>query len=64
MEGKSMSYETPRLIIYGSVHALTLQSSGNSGSDPCRFNDPRDEYKQTGPSDLIQGQANLATCSA
>ena len=57
-----MSYEAPRLIIHGSVQALTLQSSGNSGEDPCRYNDARDEYKQTGTSDLILGQANLATC--
>ena len=56
-------YEAPRLIVHGSVETLTLQS-GNSGSDPCRYNDPRDEYKQTGVADLIQGQANLATCVA
>jgi len=57
-------YEAPRLIVHGSVETLTLQSSGNSGNDPCRYNDPRDEYKQTGVADLIQGQANLATCVA
>ena len=56
-------YESPRLIVHGSVEALTLQS-GNDGNDPCRFNEPRDEYKQTGTADLIQGQANLATCVA
>jgi hypothetical protein len=59
-----MSYEAPRITVLGSVQELTLQSSGNSGNDPCRSNDPRDVFKQTGPSDLIQGQANLATCSA
>jgi hypothetical protein len=58
------TYEAPRLIVHGSVEALTLQSSGNSGNDPCRYNEPRDEYKQTGTADLIQGQANLATCVA
>jgi hypothetical protein len=58
-----MHYEAPRLIIHGSVAELTLQSSGNDGEDPCRFNDPRDEYKQTGAADLILGQANLTTCT-
>jgi len=57
-----MPYEAPRLNIHGTVEELTLQSSGNSGNDPCRFNDPRDEYKRTGLADLILGQANLATC--
>jgi hypothetical protein len=57
-------YEAPRLTVHGSVEQLTLQSSGNDGNDPCRFNDPRDTYKQTGTADLIQGQANLATCVA
>jgi hypothetical protein len=59
-----MSYEAPRITVLGSVQALTLQSSGNSGEDPCRSNDPRDTNKQTGPADLILGQANLATCAA
>ena len=59
-----MQYEAPRLIVHGSVHALTLQSSGNDGEDPCRYNNARDEYKQTGVADLILGQANLATCTA
>jgi len=54
-------YEPPRLIVHGSVETLT-QASGNSGNDPCRYNDPRDDYKQTGVADLIQGQANIATC--
>jgi hypothetical protein len=59
---KQDPYEPPRLIVHGSVETLTLQSSGNDGNDPCRYNDPRDAYKQTGVADLIQGQANLATC--
>jgi hypothetical protein len=58
-----MQYEAPRLIVHGSVEALTLQSSGNDGNDPCRDNPPRGD-KQTGPADLILGQANLATCVA
>ena len=58
-----MQYEAPRLIVHGSVHALTLQSSGNDGEDPCRYNNARDEYKQTGVADLILGQANLHTCA-
>jgi len=58
-----MSYEPPRLTVHGGVRALTL-GSGNSGNDPCRYNDPRDEYKHTGLADLILGSANLATCSA
>ena len=59
-----MRYEAPRLIVHGSVESLTLQSSGNDGNDPCRYNEARDEYKQTGTSDLILGQANLTTCVA
>jgi len=58
-----VKYEAPRLIVHGSVEELTL-ASGNDGNDPCRFNEPRDEYKQTGAADYIQGQANLATCVA
>lgn len=58
-----MAYTAPRLVVHGSVESLTLQSSGNSGNDPCRFNNPRDTYKQTGAADLIQGEANLATCT-
>jgi hypothetical protein len=56
-----MAYTAPRLVVHGSVESLTL-ASGNDGNDPCRFNNPRDTYKQTGAADLIQGQANLATC--
>ena len=56
-----MTYEAPRLIMHGSVEDLTL-ASGNSGNDPCRYNDPRDEYKQTGLADLILGQANSSPC--
>jgi hypothetical protein len=59
-----LHYEAPHLFVHGSVHALTLQSSGNDGEDPCRFNEPRDDYKQTGAADLILGQANLTTCAA
>ena len=54
-----MPYEPPTLIVHGSVESLTL-----AGSDPCRYNEPRDSYKQTGESDLIQGQAGLVTCVA
>lgn len=57
-----MNYESPRFIVHGSIESLTL-ASGNDGDDPCRFNKPRDENKQTGAADLIQGQANLATCT-
>lgn len=57
-----MSYEAPRLFVHGSVETLT-RGSGNSGNDPCRFNDPRDTFKQSGPADFIQGQANLQTCT-
>ena len=52
------AYECPRVFTIGDFRELTL------GNDPCRFNDPRDVYKQTGAADYIQGQANLATCSA
>jgi hypothetical protein len=55
-------YQAPQLYVHGSVEELTA-ASGNDGNDPCRFNKPRDSYKQTGPADYIQGQANLATCS-
>jgi hypothetical protein len=56
-------YERPRLVVLGSFANLT-QESGNDGEDPCRFNEPRDTNKQTGPADYILGQANLTTCSA
>lgn len=60
-----MKYVAPRLIVHGSVQALTLESpQPNDGNDPCRFNKPRDEYKQTGAADYILGQANLTTCAA
>lgn len=55
------SYESPVIADYGSLFALTA-ASGNDGNDPCRFNEPRDEFKQTGTADLIQGEANLTTC--
>ena len=54
-------YETPQLLVLGSVAELTFEGDGN---DPCRFNKPRDTYKQTGQADLILAQASLATCSA
>jgi len=56
-----MTYRAPTITDHGSLIALT-RASGNDGNDPCRINDPRDGYKQTGAADLIQGQANLATC--
>jgi hypothetical protein len=56
----STTYERPVLVVLGRVEELTLAGDGN---DPCRDNPPRG-YKQTGPADFIQGQANLATCSA
>lgn len=56
-------YQRPQLLVLGSVAELTF-ASGNDGNDPCRWNNPRNTFKQTGPADLIQGQANLATCSA
>lgn len=55
-------YESPRLYVHGDVGKLTA-ASGNDGNDPCRFNNPRGTYKQTGAADLIQGEANLTTCS-
>lgn len=55
-----MSYDAPRLVVHGKIEMLTLQGDGN---DPCRFNKPRDEFKQTGVADLIQGQATLQTCT-
>lgn len=61
-----MSYEAPRLIVHGSIETLTLAGSLPQGNDPCRFNKPRDTYKQTGASDMIQGNPNqngLATCT-
>jgi len=55
-----MEYEAPSFIVHGSIESLTLLGDGE---DPCRYNPPRDEFKQTGAADLIQGQANLATCT-
>jgi hypothetical protein len=64
MEQRSLTpYEAPQLVELGDFRDLT-RASGNSGNDPCRFNNPRDVFKQTGLADFIQGQANLATCSA
>jgi hypothetical protein len=53
-------YTAPRITDHGSLVDLTA-ASGNDGNDPCRDNPPRG-FKQTGPADLIQGQANLQTC--
>jgi hypothetical protein len=58
----SAVYEKPVLVVLGAVKDLTF-ASGNSGNDGCRWNPPRETFKQTGPADLIQAQANLATCS-
>lgn len=59
-----MSYEAPRLTVHGPIQSLTLQQGGPpNGNDPCRFNNPRDTFKQTGAADLIQGQAALQTCT-
>jgi hypothetical protein len=52
-------YEPPQLQIVGDFRELTL-----AGNDPCRWNDPRQAYKQTGLADFIQGGANVANCSA
>jgi hypothetical protein len=56
-------YEAPQLRELGDFRDLT-RASGNSGNDSCRFNNPRDAYKQTGLADFIQGSANLSACSA
>jgi hypothetical protein len=56
-----MNYEAPHIFDHGSLAKLTAQS-GNDGNDPCRDNPPRG-FKQTGPADFIQGNANLTTCS-
>jgi hypothetical protein len=55
------SYRAPTITDHGSLIALT-QASPNDGNDPCRDNNPRDTFKQTGNADYIQGQANLGTC--
>lgn len=57
-----MSYEAPRLVVHGSIESLTLQAVPN-GNDPCRFNNPRNSFKQTGLADLIQGNAALQSCT-
>jgi hypothetical protein len=56
-----IEYSAPRISDYGTLVELTA-ASGNSGNDPCRDNPPRGP-KQTGAADLIQGNANLATCA-
>ena len=55
-------YERPKVTVMGGFRELTF-ASGNGGNDPCRFNNPRGTFKQTGAADFIQGQANLTTCS-
>lgn len=65
-KGQTMSYEAPRLTVHGSIESLTQLSPPSpvdGGSDPCRFNKPRD-LKQSGTSDFILGQASLSTCTA
>ena len=60
------TYEPPQLTVLGSFSELTLQKPGGpipDGNDPCRFNNPRGVYKQTGTSDFIQGNAALQTCA-
>jgi hypothetical protein len=59
--GKLMTYCAPTITDHGSLLALT-QASPNDGEDPCRFNEPRNEFKQTGNADYILGQSNLGTC--
>jgi hypothetical protein len=61
-KGSPVSYSAPRIFDHGTLVELTAQSPiGNDGNDPCRDNPPRGP-KQTGPADLIQGNANLQTC--
>jgi hypothetical protein len=61
-KGRLIDYSAPRIYDHGTLVELTGQNqTGNSGNDPCRDNPPRGP-KQTGPADLIQGNANLQTC--
>jgi hypothetical protein len=61
-KGNLIAYSPPRIFDHGTLVELTAQSPiGNDGNDPCRDNPPRGP-KQTGPADLIQGNANLQTC--
>jgi hypothetical protein len=62
----SNQYERPRLFVLGGFSELTQQEPGGpipDGNDPCRYNDPRGTFKQTGNSDFLQGNAALETCS-
>lgn len=62
----SQHYERPELFVLGSFSDLTLQQPGGpipDGNDPCRYNNPRATYKQTGLADYLQGNAALQTCS-
>ena len=52
-----MRYERPKLTLLGKFTDLT-----RAGNDPCRDVGPHGT-KQTGPADLVQGQAELMTCS-
>jgi hypothetical protein len=58
---KQDPYEATAADRAGSVETLTCSPPGmTERSLPVQR--PRDAYKQTGVADLIQGQANLATC--
>jgi hypothetical protein len=62
----SKAYEPPNLAVLGSFHELTLQKPGGpipNGNDPCRYNNPRGVFKQTGTADYIQGNAALQSCA-
>jgi hypothetical protein len=58
----SNQYERPRLFVLGGFSELTLGPIPD-GNDPCRYNSPRDTFKQTGAADYLQGNAALETCS-
>ena len=60
------NYQRPELFVLGGFHELTMQKPGGpipDGNDPCRYNNPRNTFKQTGLADWIQGNAALQTCS-
>ncbi|MDX6408861.1 MAG: hypothetical protein QOE13_1932 [Gaiellaceae bacterium] len=62
----SEPYARPELFVLGSFSDLTQQKPGGpvpNGNDPCRYNDPRATFKQTGTADWIQGNAALQTCA-
>jgi hypothetical protein len=61
----SRHYERPQIFVLGGFRELTLESKvPNDGEDPCRFNNPRGVFKQTGAADYVQGNANLSNCSS